>query len=183
MNSFFKKVIRKFKGIVSESKDSFFKYLDFFISLIPSKIGIKIRRITFKGRIKLGKKVMIEELVSIKFPERLIIGDNSYIGRCTMIQSSGNVEIGKDVLIGPFVKIWSSNHKFDNPSININKQGHEFKKVIIEDNVWLGAGVIVLSGVTIKYGTVVAAGSIVTKNFPENSIIAGNPGRLLKSRI
>ncbi len=67
-----------------------------------------------------------------------------------MIQSSGNVEIGKDVLIGPFVKIWSSNHKFDNPSININKQGHEYKKVIIEDNVWLGAGVIVLSGLLLN---------------------------------
>jgi len=122
-------------------------------------------------------------MVTIKFPHRLSIGNNSFVGKGTFIQASGNVIIGENVLIGPHCKIWSSNHNFSSIDKPINSQGHTFKKVIIEDDVWVGTGAIILSGSYLKKGTIIAAGSVVTKHFPEYSIIGGNPAKFIRSRI
>ena len=146
-------------------------------------LGIKLRYVSYKKRIDIGKGVIISELVSIKFPNRLELGDNTFIGRGTLIQASGEVEIRENVLIGPECRIWSSNHNFKQSNMPINKQGHSFAKVVIEEDVWLGTNVIVLSGVTIGKGTIVAAGAVVTKSFPDNVIIGGNPAKLIKRRF
>mgnify|MGYP005845395281 CR=1 FL=1 len=130
----------------------------------------------------MGEKVMIDEFVSIKYPERMKIGENSFIGRGSMVQASGGVEIGQDVIIGPFVKIWCSDHVFKKIDKPINLQGHTFGKVTVDDDVWMGTGVIVLKGVRIGKGAVVAAGSVITKDVPGYAIVAGNPVRIIRYR-
>ena len=95
----------------------------------------------------------------------------------------GKIKIGKDVLIGPQVMIIANNHKYNDLTKPINKQG-EFSKggIIIDDNVWIGARAIILDGVHIESGSVIAAGSVVTKNVEKNTIVGGNPAHFIKKR-
>lgn len=145
-----------------------------------SLVSLKIRYFFTKHIVKsCGINVNIEQ--NVTFGEELEIGDNSTIGFNSDIY--GPVVIGKDVLIGPELAIYTNGHNFQRLDIPINQQGSsEFKKVVIEDNVWIGRRVLILPGVRIQEGTVVAAGSVVTKTFPKNSVIAGNPARIVKQR-
>lgn len=111
------------------------------------------------------------------------IGDNSAVGAQSFLGGQGGIKIGSNVIMGPQVKIFSENHSYNDPNIIIRKQGESRKGVTVGDNCWIGAGVIVLDGVVISNGCVVAAGSVVTKSLPENSIAAGVPAKVVKSRI
>ena len=85
--------------------------------------------------------------------------------------------------MGPDILIYTTNHESSRTDIPICKQGNSLPKpVIIEDDVWIGARVIILPGVTVKRGCIIGAGTVLTKTFPEYSIIAGNPGRVVKRR-
>lgn len=110
------------------------------------------------------------------------IGNNSGIGMYCKVPN--NVIIGEDVMMGLNVTIFGSNHNFDRTDIPMRKQGMKsYDPVIIEDDVWIGSNAIIMPGLTIKKGTIIGAGAIVTKNFPAYSIIAGNPAKLIKSRL
>lgn len=109
------------------------------------------------------------------------IGNNTGINAYCYLGGQGGIEIGNDVIIGPYVKIFSENHEFKNPSIIIQNQGVTRKGVKIEDDCWIGAGATILDGVILKSRTIVAAGSVVTKSFDENSLIGGVPARFIKS--
>lgn len=128
---------------------------------------------------EMGKNVNIE--TGAIFNPNISIGDNSGIGvKCELV---GNVEIGKNVMMGPEVIFYTINHQFKDKNKTIIEQGYdEEKKIIVEDDVWIGRRVIILPGVTLKKGTVVGAGAIVTKTFPEYSVIAGNPAKIIGSR-
>jgi acetyltransferase-like isoleucine patch superfamily enzyme len=92
----------------------------------------------------------------------------------------GDIDIGKHVMIGPKTIIWSRNHNFEKGMI-YKHIGHNNNKIVIGNNVWIGASVILLPGVIIPNNTVIAAGSVVTKAFSaENTVIGGNPARVLK---
>ncbi len=93
------------------------------------------------------------------------------------------IKIGDNVLIGPNVVIRAADHNFDNIDIPINMQGHRSGRIIIEDNVWIGANVTIIRDVTIGTGSVIGAGAVVTKDVPPYSIAAGVPARVIKSRI
>jgi maltose O-acetyltransferase len=108
------------------------------------------------------------------------IGDFSELGTNCIIQS--NTFIGKNVIMGPDVKIYTKNHKFDRLDIPIKNQGHTNEKVIIGNDVWIGANSILLPGVTIGDHSIVAAGSIVTKDIPSFVIFGGVPAKLIKYR-
>ncbi len=85
--------------------------------------------------------------------------------------------------MGPNVTIYYSNHRFDRTDIHMNQQGFgDPQKTIIEDDVWKGSHVIMIPGRHIKTGTIIGAGSVVTKDFPEFSMIGGNPAKLIKYR-
>lgn len=112
----------------------------------------------------------------------ITIGDNSAIGAQSFLGGQGGIDIGSDVIMGPGVKIFSENHNYSAEGI-IRKQGENRKGVIIEDNCWIGANTVILDGVHISNGCVVAAGSVVTKSIPCNSIIAGIPAKVIKNRI
>ncbi len=93
----------------------------------------------------------------------------------------GDITIEDNVLIGSDVHVYVSNHRFDDPTRDIYFQGHtEPRPVILRQGAWVGAGVIILPGVTIGRNAVIGAGSVVTKSVPDYCIAAGSPARVLK---
>jgi maltose O-acetyltransferase len=95
-----------------------------------------------------------------------------------------NTIIGEHVMMAPNCYILACNHDFSRTDIPMNKQGYLPKQqTIIEDDCWIGRNVLMTPGRTIKRGTIIAAGCVLSKNFPEYSIVGGNPSRLIKSRI
>jgi len=110
----------------------------------------------------------------------IIVGDNSELGTRCMIH--GNVEFGSNVIMGPDVKIYARNHKFDRLDIPIKDQGKHYLKTVIGNDVWIAANCIITAGVTIGNHVIVAAGSVVTKNIPDYAIVGGVPAKIIKYR-
>ena len=130
---------------------------------------------------KCGRNVNIERLAFFGGGRFLEVGDNSGLGINCFVPS--NTIIGNDVMMGPNCHILPSNHAFDRTDIPMWKQGHtELKQTIIEDDVWIGRDVLMTPGRLIKRGSIVAGGCVLCKDFPEYSIIGGNPAKLIRSR-
>ncbi len=130
-----------------------------------------------------GKKLIINREVIIESPSGIVVGDNvAFNARC-WLSGGGGLVIGDDVLIGPDSKIITVNHAHEDFNTPIRLQGGKSKKVEIKNNVWLGANVIILPGVTIHENVIVGAGSVVTKTLDKNSIYAGNPAKKISERI
>lgn len=137
-------------------------------------------RLLFKSSI--GKRVVFYPGVWIFTGKNLHLGDDVDLARSVLITTDGGVSIGARTLIGYGTMIFSSNHKVPENKLEIFDSGHEKKFVEIKNDVWIGAGCIILPGVTIGEGSVVAAGSVVTKNLPDFVYAAGVPARVIKER-
>ncbi len=147
---------------------------------LPGKWGQGLRWIVFRGVLKsLGKDVVFQENMRLVCPESISIGSNCNFARDCHISGGGGVSIGSWVGFGPGVKVWSINHRFDDPDRPWLQQGHELKPVVIEDDVWLAANVFVVPGVTIGQGAIISACTVVNKSVPAYSIVTGNPGRVV----
>jgi maltose O-acetyltransferase len=143
----------------------FFKFLRYITgSKIVSKCGINVN--FEKGS---------------NFSTKIEIGNNSGVGiRCHLL---GKVIIGNDVLMGPECLFYTWNHNFSEKDVLIRKQGKSIEKPIqIGNDVWIGSRVTFLPGVSIGNGCIVGASSVVTKSFPDYSVIAGNPAKIVKIR-
>lgn len=128
---------------------------------------------------KCGKNVAIERGAS--FGRKLKLGNQSGIGINAWIR--GDVSIGDNVLMGPNVVILTQNHIHDRCDIPILHQGTTPElPVIIEDDCWICQNVIILPGVLVERGSILAAGAVITKNVPAYSIVGGNPAKIIKSR-
>ena len=114
--------------------------------------------------------------------ESLTIGSNVGINHFCFIGVRGQVAIGNNVIFGPRVTLLSENHNFDRMDIPIKEQGETRFNTTIEDNVWIGANAIIMPGVTIRSGTIVGSGAVVTKDTERNSIVVGVPARMIKRR-
>ncbi len=115
--------------------------------------------------------------------KNVTIGDNVFINHdCIIDAIHAPVTIGNDVLIAYHVSLITSNHHFADPEKLIRTQGSSGQPIRIEDDVWIGAHVIVLAGVTIGRGSVIAAGSVVTKNVEPYSVVGGVPAKLINKR-
>lgn len=130
----------------------------------------------------LGENVRISEDVYIKNPDKLTIGNNVSIWPMCYLECSGGVFIGNDVSIAHGVTIMSEEHIYKVNEIPIKDQGKSFAPVIIGDNVWIGAKAIILSGITIEEGAIVAAGAVVTHDVQSYNIVAGIPAKTIKVR-
>jgi len=117
-------------------------------------------------------------------PERVYIGKNVSINRFVTIDASdgGEISIGNNCMIGPYVLIRAADHRFDDLSQPIISQGHKPGQIIIEDNCWIAGHVTITRGVTIGSGSIIGANSVVTRNIPPNSVAAGNPAKVIRSR-
>ena len=171
--------------MISNIKIAFYYLI---LNKLPSarfiKIFSNIRVWYFKNVLKVlekgGNESMLANNIYIAKATNLKIGSGCRINENVYIEQA---EIGRDVLIAPNVTILSRMHEFSSIDIPISMQGYKKQlKVYIDDDVWLGRNVIVMPGIRIGKGAIVAAGSVVTKNIDDYTIVGGVPAQLIKTR-
>lgn len=113
----------------------------------------------------------------------IVIGDNFSLNAFSIIYGQGGVKIGNNVMIAGNSTIIPANHSFERVDIPMLAQPQIKKGIVIEDDVWIGTGVRVLDGITIKTGCVIGAGTVLTKSTESYSVYVGVPGIKIKSRI
>lgn len=166
----------------------------FFCALPDSFFGKKLRSLHYALKFRLNHFPAVYRMAKIYGDKRkLFLGKRFECGEYVEINfcRSNGLYIGNDVAIAQGSYIRAGNHKFDRLDMPINKQGHEAASIlykgkeysiVIEDDVWIGAKAIILSGTKIGTGSVVAAGAVVSIDVPPYSVVAGNPARIIMSR-
>jgi len=151
--------------------------------------GVEINALSKEG-ITIGDNVSILSHTIIEctgviraLGEGLVIGNHVGIAQNCFIQVRGKVTIGDSVIFGPNVSIFSETHIFDDPELPVSVQGETRKGVTIESGAWLGTRSTILDGVTIGKNSIVAAGSIVTRDVPPYAVVGGVPAKILKQRL
>lgn len=191
---------------MNKIKKIFLDLYVFFIAYLPTSLGTAIRSFGFKilfqdcgSHFRAQSHVTIEGFKNIQLGQNVRFAKNTFyyaqedgaiqIGNnfsinvnSSLIANFGKITIGDNCLIGPNCVLRAANHKFENTEIPINKQGHTPGHITLEDDVWLGANVVVLPNVTIGKSSIIGAGSVVTKDIPAFSIATGIPAKVLKSR-
>lgn len=180
----------------------------FLISWLPGRVGILARRLLFKGAMQhCGVKLTTEQgcrfcgvnkmrfgnNVSVGYgcsffaqaTERGIeIGDNVSFNSDVMVNADvgGLIRIGSNSIIGPGTIMRSSDHVFTSRDVSIRYQGHKAGTIVIEEDVWVAANVVVVGNVRIGRGAVIAAGAVVVRDVASYTVVGGVPARLIKER-
>jgi acetyltransferase-like isoleucine patch superfamily enzyme len=173
-------IMRSCEGVASRLRVLFYRAMgmtiDGHVSLRAIEIPRRSRGITLYDGAALDRGVT---LLAVSDDARIVIGRRCYLNRHTMIDANGLVEIGDDVMIGPFCYITDHDHAVARAAAPA--AGALFTDPTrIGSRAWLGAHVSVLKGITIGEGTVVGAGSVVTRSLPAGVIAVGNPARVLR---
>jgi acetyltransferase-like isoleucine patch superfamily enzyme len=159
-----------------------FQTLYAFVKYIPLPIiGNYLRYVVLKIFMKKLKTTYIDEMVTVYFPWNVEVEKRSSLNQGVIIDGTASVRIGEGVRIAPNVYINTADHEIKADD-RIANQGFVIGGVVIEDDVWVGAGAILLKGITIGKGSVIGAGSVVTKDVPPYSIAAGIPCKVIKKR-
>jgi len=192
------KILKQFSNLI-------FQFYIAFLSAIPTEVGIRIRYIAYKPLFKkTNGKFRIDSGVTIIGFSKIEVGENSRFEKNSyMYAVDSEIILGKDFFLGIESKIFavraniifgdfcmiapncilvSDNHKYQDRTIPIMQQGHDAKAIIFEDDIWLGSNCTVLKGVLIEHGSIVAAGSVVTKSISKYTISGGVPARFIKER-
>jgi maltose O-acetyltransferase len=126
----------------------------------------------------IGQNSIIEPPFYCSYGQNIQIGDHVYLNFLCTIFDNNEVHIGHHVMIGPAVQIYTAAHPLQ---AEARIQGWEVARpIVIEDNVWLGGAAILLPGVRIGRHAVVGAGAVVTRDVPANTVVAGNPARVIR---
>jgi acetyltransferase-like isoleucine patch superfamily enzyme len=175
------------------------------LRVLPGRLGVFCRRVLYRSfmrdarlfdifegvdiegleHISLGDGTCIESrctLVALK--SKLIIGRDCYLNKNVRIVSSGNVDfvMGDNVMVGPNVVMDTSRHNTNRLDIPMKQQGLSYASIMVEDDVWIGANVVITCGVTVGRGSIVGAGAVVTKDVPPYAIVGGVPARVIGHR-
>lgn len=125
-----------------------------------------------------GRNSIIEPPFHCTYGQNIYIGDDVFLNVLCTILDCNQVHIGHHVMIGPAVQIYTAAHDL---KAEARIRGWEVAKpIVIEDNVWLGGGAILLPGVKIGRNAVVGAGAVVTRDVPANTVVVGNPARVIR---
>ena len=135
-----------------------------------------------KGCCTLGKEVLIgmHSIISVHSGANMVIGDRVGIGVGNQFICHGFISIGRCTIFGPHVFIYDHNHLFSLEG-GVDSRNYAIGEVVIGENCWIGAGVIILKNVHIGNNCVIGAGSVVTKDIPNNSIAVGNPAKVIRT--
>lgn len=160
----------------------FFSQLIFMLPRFRSLNYIKSLYLRVFFGAKVGKRVIFYSNIWIFTGRNLTLGDDVDLATGVLITTDGGVFIGDRTLVGYGTKILSSNHNVPKLPGRIFDSGHTKAPVRIGKDAWLGANCIILPGVTIGNGAIVAAGSVVTKDVPPNVFVGGIPAKIIKER-
>ena len=153
-------------------------------------ITAALNRLTFNDADEI--RTLFSELIGKKVDESFLLippfftagGDEIRVGRNVFVNQNctfydlGGLDIADDVMIGPNVSIITAGHPLGPSQRRTATIG---RPIVIERNVWIAAGATIVGGVTVGENSVVAAGSVVTRNVPANTLVAGNPARVVRS--
>lgn len=140
-------------------------------------MGIKIVLLKMFGA-KIGKGLVIKNNVCIKFPWKLTLGDNVWLGEGCWIDNLDKVTIGNNVCISQGALLLTGNHDYTSKSFDYRNA-----PIIVEDGAWIGAKAVVCPGVTVRSHAVLTVASIVTKEMEAYGIYQGNPAKIIRKRI
>lgn len=166
-----------------------FKLLPRFVSewfwvwadFLPGRFGVGFRYVLAKSLSKsLGDSVYFGRGVEIKGWENLVICNNVSIHKDCYIDASGGIVIGNDVSIAHGSSLLSFDHTWQDELVPIRSNPLLFNPIKINSDVWVGCGVRILSGVTVNNRSIIAAGSVVTKNVDAHCLVAGVPAKVIK---
>jgi len=169
-------------------------YLWLILSYPDSRIGLHLRKRYWSKQLKkTGKNLQIRRGSAIGLPSIIEIGDNFILGNFAHITAAGSkgIYIGDNVSISRGSYLHAANHKFSDTKVPIMQQGTtsaslDFEKktysVVIGNDVWIGSNAVILTGTYLSDGCIVSSGSVVSGSFEKNSVIGGNPARLIKKR-
>ena len=139
--------------------------------------GLRLRLYLYRRiGMKVGKGCVIRRGVYLGSPNELEVGEGSFVGRASLY-CTGGVKIGRNVNVSDGVVIITAKHDVNSPSFEAN-----YEPITIGDWAWIATNAIVLAGVTIGEGAVVAAGAVVTKDVPAYSVVGGNPAKVIGER-
>ena len=176
-----------------------------FLASFPTPLGVKLRNLAYRPLFKKApRKFFVGKDVTISGFENISIGQNvSFQERSYVLAHEGTISIGNnfglgsnsqlcavrgDIIIGDYCLIASNcvfrpdNHNFDRTDIPIMAQGYKTGKIIIKDDVWVASNCVILKDVVIEKGTIISAGSVVTKSVEAWSVMGGVPAKLITKR-
>lgn len=171
-----KKVIKRF--LVPQFITSFY-YLVKFGALISFKSEVELSK-----NLKMGRGCVIASFTKLKATDGpVVFGKRCGIGTCCSISSGEKgLEVGDNFICGPNVAIIPSNYVLDKLDVHLEDQGHSSRGIRIGNNVWIGAGSVILDGTVLKDNTIVVANSLVNRRYPEGAILQGNPAKVIMKR-
>jgi acetyltransferase-like isoleucine patch superfamily enzyme len=145
-------------------------------------------RVQVPEQVQIGNNCKLEDDVRLRaggpWKQAFIeIGDHSFIGHSTQINVGNEFKIGRNCMIAPLCVFSDAHHEFTDVTIPMNQQRCLYNSIEVKDDVWMGSGCVILGGVTIGTGVVIAAGAVVNKSIPDYEIWGGVPAKKIKSRI
>lgn len=181
-------------------------WLAWLVFAIPGNIGQAARHLWCLVFLRFwGESARASQFIEIIMPANISVGARTRLGRYNYLNADGgtirvgeqvnfnervhvnasvggHIEIGNNCLIGPGVVMRTASHNFDDPHALIREQGHAVGSITLEDDVWLASNCVILPGVTIGRGSIIAAGSVVNRDVQPMGVYGGVPATLLKNR-
>lgn len=141
-------------------------------------------RVFHPESIELGNNVYVGHNTILQgyYKNKMLIGDNAFIGPNCFFHSAGSISIGKNVGLAAYTKILTSVHEEEGLEKPLSFSKIVFAKVVIQDNVHVGIGTVILPGVTIGQGAQIGAGAVVSRDIPAFAVAVGVPARVIRIR-